>query len=137
MSFEEGVLIFLMVATLYALWWAGSALRRGSIKQGTLRYARSGQPAEYWFHVLSALIFPSAITAFMFYQYYSGLDRRVPVGALLIVISLSFWLVRGLQTGTTGFAHVELVRQTEAGLYWGFMTFMAASIALVALLIAA
>lgn len=135
MSFEEGVLIFLVVVTLYAFWWAGSALRRGAIKQGALRYARNEQ-AEYWFHVLSALVFPPAITAFMFYQYYSGLDQRVPVGPMLIVISLSFWLVRGLQTGTTGFAHVELVRQTDAGLYWGFMTFMAASIALMVLLVA-
>lgn len=136
MSLEEGVLIFLVVVTLYSFWRAGGALRRGSIKQGTLRYARNEQPAEYWFHVLSALIFPSAITAFMFYQYYSGLDRRVPVGPMLIVISLSFWLVRGLQTGTTGFAHVELESETDAGLYWGFMTFMAASIALVVLLVA-
>jgi hypothetical protein len=128
MSFEAVSIILIGVMTIAAIGIAGAELRSGRIGWGDRAYDRHSQPAEYWFQLLSLLIFVPAIYAVMLFKHLTGHDGYIPLMPVLFTIVGVFWLVRGLQTGVTGIADLELERRSDPSLYWTFLALVAAFI---------
>jgi hypothetical protein len=110
------------------------ALRSGEWWLGKGKYERGGQPAEYWFHVVfSVLTIP--MLAWSAASLGEGRDdTRVWQFFFPFFVGLpaAFWLVRSLQTGSTGIADLVFEREQEPKEFWTFILFHLALIALAA-----
>ena len=126
MTFEAVAILIIGLVVLFGLWTAARAIRTGTIGFGKRKFDRLTQPVEYWFYLLAMLGLLPTYFAFLLYAHLNGVDADILGKGILLDVVVAFWLVRGLQTGTTGMGDLNLERRHDPGLYWTFIGLMCA-----------
>lgn len=95
--------VILPITAVILLWFIVDALVRGEWRSRGHRYARRGQPVDYWFNLLFAIA-ALALLAWVTFEGRELEDSRAwqAAPAVLLGIPAAFWLVRALRTGSFG-----------------------------------
>lgn len=121
--------------TIMLSWQVAKGLRTGRLKSGAVIYERGEQPAEFW----SNLAFSAIVIAILLWLLAETvLDASDPRAASFLPFALAafaaFEVIRGIQTGSTGFGRSRFSRGAAPRQYWGLLFAYAAMAVAVAAL---